>query len=327
MSELLTKCSVCQGLIDEEDLFCANCGAEAPPRHEQHRDERPADQSQTSTHNFTCQGCGASMSYDASAGTLRCPFCGSERLQRKRDTKVLSPQWVAPFAITRDEAVASMRRWLARGFWRPGDLSQRAAVVKMTPVYVPYWVFEATTHTYWTADTSQLPPMSRGNWRPLSGEHRGRYENLLVGASGALAPGETGAICPFDLSAAVAPEEVDLENAIVEQFQTTRRYARPLARQGLEALESQACTQYVPARCRNMKVNTRIEGMSSQPALLPVWIMAYRYREHLYRFLVNGQTGKATGQAPTSIMRIAAALGVGALVLLFVLLILSRMIG
>ena len=35
--------------------------------------------------------------------------------------------------------------------------------------------------------------------------------------------------------------------------------------------------------------------MSSEPVLLPVWIMAYSFREKVYRFLVNGQTGQADG--------------------------------
>ena len=30
MSEVIERCAICEGLLDEEDLFCANCGAEAP---------------------------------------------------------------------------------------------------------------------------------------------------------------------------------------------------------------------------------------------------------------------------------------------------------
>jgi len=139
---------------------------------------------------------------------------------------------------------------------------------------------------------------------------RANHRNLLVGASHALTGRETAAICPFDLSAAQSLDEVDLDRVTVEQFRLVRKYARPLARQGLEQLEAQACTQYVPGRCRNMHVNLRVEGLSSRPVLLPVWIMAYRYRDTLYRFLVNGQSGRATGQAPTSIWKIAAAVGI-----------------
>ena len=34
--------------------------------------------------------------------------------------------------------------------------------------------------------------------------------------------------------------------------------------------------------------------------------MAYQYRDQLFRFLVNGQTGQCTGTAPTSYRKIAA---------------------
>jgi ABC-type Fe3+ transport system permease subunit len=46
--------------------------------------------------------------------------------------------------------------------------------------------------------------------------------------------------------------------------------------------------------------------------LLPVWSVAYRYREQVYRFLLNGQTGKATGQAPTSWQKVIIAVAIAA---------------
>jgi hypothetical protein len=304
MSDLLEKCEVCGALIDEEDLFCANCGTEAPRTGQ----AAPEPNARTATHNFQCRGCGASMSYDASAKSLRCPFCGSDGLDVQQDVKVLSPSRVVPFRVSREEAEQRMREHLGRGFWRPGDLAQSARVTKMAAVYVPYWVFRGQTHSYWTADTSRTPPGARGDWYPLSGDHRGSYAGLLVGASGALTPAETSALCPFDLSAGVTPEQVDLENVTVEQFGVQRKYARPLARQSFETLDSEAIVErYVPGRCRNLHVNTRIENMSSEPMLLPVWMMAYRYKERVFRFLVSGQTGRTTGQAPTSPVKIALA--------------------
>lgn len=260
------------------------------------------------------------MSYDASAQALRCPFCGSEQLEKQPDAKEIAPDGVVPFVVTREEAIAKMRDWLGKGFWRPGDLATEAAVVKMTPVYVPYWVFQADTDTYWTADTNQTPPGARADWYPVSGQHQGQYAGLLVGASGALTGAETGALCPFDLSGAVPPEKVDLQNIIFERFNVPRKYARPLASQGLEALESQACEEFVPGKCRNLNVNVRITNLASRPMLLPVWIMAYRYRENLFRFLANGQTGRSTGQAPLSYQRIGVAIAVAVIAILLILL-------
>jgi len=319
MSDLLSKCEVCHSLLDEEDMFCANCGTEAPQRAD--KAETGPDATRLATHNFECSGCGASMSFDARAGSLQCPFCASVDMVQQKDARVLAPRRVVPFRLSREEAVATMRKWLGRGFFRPGDLSKKASVVKMQPVYVPYWVFQATTHTYWTADTSHTPAGARGDWYPLSGEHQGSYSNLLIGASGALTPEETAKICPFDLAEGKPPDEVDLENFTVEQFTVPRKYARPLARGGLEQLEAKACDDaHVPGRSRNVHVNVRIEALAGEPVLLPVWIVAYRFRDRVYRYLVNGQNGRATGHAPVSWTKI---LMIPAIILAVVLIVLA----
>lgn len=315
MSELLEKCAVCFALLDEEDLFCANCGREAPDRQRDLAVAKPLH----STCNFLCESCGASMSYDASAQSLRCPFCGSTRLEARQDAQVLAPSRVLPFQVTRDSAQSILRKWLGSSFWYPSDLARSAIVESMQAVYVPYWLFSARTFTFWTADTNKTPFGARGNWYPLSGEHRGKYEGVMVGASSVLTPAETHAICPFDMRHAVRPDQVDLENAVYEQFRVQRKYARPLAQAGLESLERAACQQYVPGTARNLKVNVRLDGLHSEPVLLPVWIMAYRYQDKVFRFLVNGQSGAATGTAPIDWKKqllVAGLIGLGVIILL-----------
>jgi predicted RNA-binding Zn-ribbon protein involved in translation (DUF1610 family) len=320
MSDLSVRCVSCGSLIDEEDLFCPNCGTEVPSQTSA-APAAPSDSSRIAKDNFECKGCGASMSYDAREKALRCPFCGSVDIVQKEDRKILSPKYALPFVVAKDQAVASMRGWLGQGFWRPGRLAVESEVVGMTPVYVPYWVFQANTHTFWTADSSQTPPGASGDWYPLSGEHEGNYQSLLIGASGVLTPSETHALCPFDLSKGVPPERVDLVNITVEEFSLARKYARPLAQNFLESLECDACKKsHVPGRSRNVHINVQVTEMTGEPALLPVWIMAYRFRDRVFRFLVNGQTGKATGQAPLSSAKIIVAILIAALAILFLLL-------
>jgi hypothetical protein len=297
-------------------LFCSNCGTEAPQA------QKPAIAAAgAATQAFQCSGCGASMSYSAQQGALACPFCASTELIEKKDAKSLVPGRVVPMALDHDAAVQCLRGWLGRGFWRPSDLSQQASIESMKPVYVPYWVFAGKTHTFWTADTSQTPAGARGDWYPLAGEHEGQYDGLLVGASAALTPAEAVQICPFDLAAGMPPQQVDFRDAAQEQFALPRKYARPLARQRLEELERQACDLgCIPGRSRNVKVNVKVEGMMSEPVLLPIWIMAYRYQDEVYRFLINGQNGQATGKAPISWLKVSIAVGIAAAALIVALL-------
>ncbi len=316
--ETLT-CITCRSLIDEEELFCANCGTEAPVAEAV---EGELSSSQVVTHVFACGGCGASMSFDAGASALRCPFCGSTDMDAKPDARAIVPHSVVPFAVSREDAEKIMRSELGRGFFRPTDLAKKAALVHMQPVYVPYWVFNANTHTFWTADTSEVPWSASGDWRPVAGEHTGQQTDLLVGAGSALRPGETSALCPFDLSSGALPEEIDLENAIVASFETPRKHARPRAVSLIRQREAFECDNaYVPARSRNVHANVRIDSMSSVPVLLPVWIMAYQWKGQVYRFLINGQTGRTTGRIPSSALKIAlTVVGIVAAVVFFILL-------
>lgn len=319
MSEISERCLVCLAILDEEDLFCPNCGREAP-----NRIQIVGGESSSTTYSFDCKSCGASMSYDAAVETLRCPFCGSHDFSARQESRALTAHRVVPFQIGREQAEQILRHWLGRGFWRPNDLAHQAVVSDLAAVFVPYWVFSAKTHTYWTADSSQTPPGARGDWFPLTGEHRGEYSNVLIGGSSVLTPAETAAIRPFNMELAAPPKEAlsAAAFAVVEQFRVQRKFARPQAQQGLEDAERRACTVYVPGSARNVKVNVMVEGLAGEPVLLPVWIMAYRYRDQVFRFLLNGQTGLATGNAPISRLKVAAAIAIGGGLLLLLLIVL-----
>lgn len=316
MTEVLSKCSICQAYIDEEDLFCGNCGAEAPLR--KAADAGATKEARLEKHSFECKGCGASMSYDADARNLRCPFCGSERMENEKPHRSLAARFVVPFQVNADDASEILTRWMGNGFFRPSDLVEAARVEKMTAVYVPYWAFQATTKTYWTGDSSDTPVHARGDWFPVSGETSSTYSGLLIGASSALTPAETRELCPYDLGRQTPADSYDTTGFVVEQFKVPRKYARPLARQGLEELERKKCAGFISGRSRNVKVNVRLEGLRSEPVLIPVWMIAFRYRQKLFRFLINGQNGRAYGKAPFSYLKLLMVIGIILAVLLVI---------
>ena len=85
----------------------------------------------------------------------------------------------------------------------------------------------------------------------------------------------------------------------------------------------QACAREVPGDThRNLQVDTAFSGMTYKHVLFPVWIASYRYRDKVYHFLVNGQTGEVQGQAPISWIRVTLVVVV-ALIILAVIFILA----
>ena len=69
-------------------------------------------------------------------------------------------------------------------------------------------------------------------------------------------------------------------------------------------------------------VATEFNHVNSDLILLPVYLLTYKYRDKIYRFLVNGQTGKMDGDKPVSYRRIAIAVAIGIVLLLLLWLLL-----
>jgi predicted RNA-binding Zn-ribbon protein involved in translation (DUF1610 family) len=314
MTLTVDRCESCGGLVDAEDLFCANCGTAVP-------DRRASELKRLAVgaKNFQCKGCGASMNYDATAQTLKCPFCGSVDLIESQSPGILAPDYVIPFVLDQGAAEARLRNWQGSSFWHPNDLRTTAQLTELRAVYIPFWVFTTQVKTYWTADTSQVPAGASASWFPIAGADERQYQGVWIAASAGIRSRDLNAIGPFDTKTAVPPDQVNLSDVTVEQFTVSRRYARPMAQAQLEFLESQAVDREAPGRHRNIHINLLMEGAESQAALAPVFVMAYRYRDHIYQFVVNGQNGRSTGTAPISIAKIAGVIGILILVVLVVI--------
>src|SRR6185369_16593216 len=68
----------------------------------------------------------------------------------------------------------------------------------------------------------------------------------------------------------------------------------------------------------SLHLQTEFSHVSSDLCLLPIYIRSYRYRDKIYRFLLNGQTGKLAGDKPLSATRIAVFVATILLLILFI---------
>lgn len=74
------------------------------------------------------------------------------------------------------------------------------------------------------------------------------------------------------------------------------------------------------SRFRNIHVAVALFSLRTQRLALPVYVLAYRYRDKPYRVLVHGQDVQVVlGEAPISPLRVAAVILATLLVLVAVL--------
>ncbi len=53
-----------------------------------------------------------------------------------------------------------------------------------------------------------------------------------------------------------------------------------------------------------LRVHDRISDVRWKHVLLPLWMSSYRFKDKVYRFMINGQTGQVQGERPMSFWKI-----------------------
>ncbi len=315
-------CSRCQTPFESGDLRCSICGQAAPDQDSSA--ENPTKKVRVQV--LRCSGCGAAIAYDAKHQAPACSFCGDVVKVETIDDPMEQTEAYLPFTLSREDARASLKQWLGTlGWFRPSDLRSSARLEELSPLWWVGWVFDAESLVSWTADSNV--GAIRSAWAPHSGQTQLQFENILVSASRGLTESETSAITPGLKLDTATPEPEWTDNATLEQFDMQRTQARQRVITALQSMAVKRAEQHhVPGtRFRKTQVSVVVRKLITRRLAFPAYVLAYRYKNNLYRVVVCGQDGnRVIGSAPHSYAKIAAVAAIAAAIVLFVLLILAN---
>lgn len=303
--------------------------------------EQPTQEART----VQCTSCAAEFTLEAHTTAGACPFCGTAIVAQGRATTVIRPGALLPFGVPRDQAAAYFRRWLESRWFAPGQLKQyaRADSQGLNGVYVPYWTYDCRTLThytgergedYWTTETytavengkhvTRTRRVRRTRWYSVRGIVNDAFDDVLILASRSLPDRCARKLEPWDLANLVPYDDQYLAGFRAQSHQVTLREGFREAAKVMEAtIRRSICHDIGGDHQRIHSMRTQYFDITFKHVLLPVWISAYRYRDEVFRFLVNARTGEVQGERPWSWAKIVLlvlliALAVGLLVLLFV---------
>ena len=185
-----------------------------------------------------------------------------------------------------------------------------------------YW-YRTETYTVKNAEGKSevhTRTIQETEWWPLSGVYRKYYSGYMVSASKGLPQEEAMAIQPYRLNTMMRYRPMYLAGWMSEEYSVGREAALAATQQEFRRREHNSINAFLPGDVQSgLTVQTNLEVGGSDLILLPIHVLSYRYRDKVYRFIVNGQTGKIYGEKPWSSSRIAAV--VIAIVLLLLILI------
>jgi hypothetical protein len=318
-------CAYCGAPVEKGDRFCVHCGSEQPVAAQVA--EPPPEQK-----HFRCKSCGAQVAVDPDQRSYTCAFCDSNYVVELSpdQTGRQAPEFVIGFAVTREKAMERFREWLGRNNWfRPGDLKSARIDRKLVGVYLPFWSFSMLaksrwsasigeywyrTETYTTTENGKTVTKTRRvretEWWPLSGKHHQYYSFYLVSGSHSLDQARATQIKPYHLAALKRYDPKYLAGWTNEEYTVEREDALRTCKAEFARREEQNVAAFLPGDTyRSLSVDTGFSQIHSDLILLPVYLLSYKYRDKLYQFLLNGQTGRSAGTKPVSWWRIGAAVG------------------
>jgi hypothetical protein len=130
---------------------------------------------------------------------------------------------------------------------------------------------------------------------------------------------EAQAIQPYHLNSMMRFRPMYLAGWMSEEYSISSDQALAITEQEFRERTQDAVQRFLPGDTHSgLSVRIDLDVGGSDLILLPVHVLSYRYRNKVYRFLVNGQTGKIYGEKPWSSARITAFV-IGIAILLMVI--------
>jgi predicted RNA-binding Zn-ribbon protein involved in translation (DUF1610 family) len=287
----------------------------------------------------TCTTCGAVVLVEDRVAADKCPYCGTfleNRTEAARE--MILPEGVLPFAVGDRQAVEAFDRWLKSLWFAPNELRKLANLGRLNGIYVPFWMFDSMTYTWYQGrrgddyteteyytetnasgqQETKTRQVTKTRWTYVSGEVQHFFDDVLICGSRGLPEYHVAAVMPEKLQGLESFRHEFLSGFKTERYTIGPADGFARAREIMEAYIRQLCLRAIGGDHQELSsVETQHVGVTFEHILVPLWLTNYRYRNQTYRVLVNGRTGKVSGDRPYSWVKIT----------LLVLLILAVLIG
>ncbi len=287
--------------------------------------------------NFHCKSCGSVTMVDITTVVINCPFCGSSQVNEEAYTKtIIKPEGIIPFTIEKNVAYQTFKEWIGTGWFRPNSLKNVTTLEKIHGVYVPFWTYDAMTESTWWAEAgyyyyeteyytdengnTQTRQVQKIRWIPVSGNYDEFFDDVTVIGSKGISQSRVQQIYPYDFAKLINYDPRLLIGWESELYGIDVHKGFEVADKIMDDFIYQACARQIPGDTyRFLQVNTHKFNITYKHLLLPVWIAAYRFNGKVYQVIVNGQTGKISGEKPLSWTKII-------IFILFIVLVISLII-
>lgn len=344
------SCPACGGKmhfnVNEQSLSCPYCDnkieitSDSEPIKEYDFDKADELASKgwgNETRIIRCESCGAQVVLEENATAQFCSFCGSSNVVKEFDSDCITPESLIPFKISKAKASDNFKKWLKKRFFAPRKLKKKQYKDNFSGLYLPFWTYDSQTSSFYTAQKGTYYYVTRTRmvngkpqtyrqrkirWKRVQGTYNKFFDDVLVNASKNHDRNIIEVLEPFNLKGLVPYRTEYLSGFIAERYSINLKNGWHYAKNKINGdIRNGIIAQVNGDEVRIESVNTSYDDVKYKHILLPIWMSSYKYKDKIYRFMVNAQTGEVQGKYPKSPLKITltvlASLGIVGLIIYF----------
>ena len=278
---------------------------------------------------IVCNSCGAQIVTDKNTSSTFCTFCGSPALNTRRLTREFHPDNIIPFEIDRNKAVELFKKHCEGISHLPRDFTSAKTLKKITGLYVPTWLISCdvkanvTGKGHESADYDRAKEEGRARGRALMADARNssgpvvlndldgydvrgtvrfKLNDVPFDGEQKIANRIMEAAEPYDYSRMVPFSGAYLQGFYAEKYDQQPKDMNDRIVRRFDKYTMQIC-EHADFGFKSFKVTEHdptpiYTHFTIKYCMLPVWFLHYEYNGRDFQYVINGQTGKVSGEFP-----------------------------
>jgi ribosomal protein L37AE/L43A len=256
---------------------------------------------------YSCPSCAAEIICDYTTAATSCPYCGNPTVVPGMYTGQLKPDYVIPFRLDKNAAVAALKNYYKGKRLLPKTFALDNHLEEIKGIYVPFWLFNAETSAYMRFHATNVRSYTSGSYRVTETKHyrvvrdgNVAFERVPVDASSKMPDAHMDAVEPFNYGDLKPFSSAYLPGFLADKYDQDAEYCSKRANARIIASTEAALKDTVRGYTSVTREFANVNLMKGdiKYALLPVWLLSTRWSKKNFLFAMNGQTGKLIGDLP-----------------------------
>ncbi|MCR9199114.1 MAG: hypothetical protein NXI04_10745 [Planctomycetaceae bacterium] len=276
----------------------------------------------TTRNELRCDSCGGNVEFIGSLTSTHCPYCGSpvqlENAHKCQEHRI-PVDGVLPFQIEKKHAQMNLTQWVNSRWFAPNEFRRRGVDGEFNGVYLSYFTFDSMTFTSYSGQRGEYYYVTRGSgknkrrerrtrWYPASGRFQRFFDDVLVLANNGLKRDFMLRLEPWPLLKVVPFNQQMLAGHLARTYDLELDHCFGESKGRMEDAISSEVRQRIGGDTQRVhSIDSHFDAITYKHLLLPVWLLAYQYKEKTYQVFINAASGEVQGERPYSVWKILFA--------------------